>query len=218
MSDMIRVAVIDDHPAIPESLSGLLAGKMGFEFVGSAENPDDAYRLIKDEKPDYAVVDLSLNGGSGMDVLRRIKEEGLDTKAIVYSVHRGTLHAERALRAGAKGYVRKRQSLDKLFEAIRDVSNGMLYLDEEVEEQIFERIISGDDPESGFLLDLLTDREMSVFRLLGKGRTVDEIADELGVASKTIETYRRRARKKLGLDTTNDLLQFAIHWVETGGE
>ena len=218
MSDMIRVAVIDDHPAIPESLSGLLAGKMGFEFVGSAENPDDAYRLIKDEKPDYAVVDLSLNGGSGMDVLRRIKEEGLDTKAIVYSVHRGTLHAERALRAGAKGYVRKRQSLDKLFEAIRDVSNGMLYLDEEVEEQIFERIISGDDPESGFLLDLLTDREMSVFRLLGKGRTVDEIADEIGVASKTIETYRRRARKKLGLDTTNDLLQFAIHWVETGGE
>jgi len=221
----IRVVVIDDHPAVRDAVAHAVEAQPDMDLVGVAGSAAEAFPLVRDGRPAVAVVDISLGDAHGLDLVQTFRAERPELEVVVFSMYDEAVYAERALRAGARGYVRKSEPTDVVVEAIRSAAGGEVYLARRVASQILSRIASGpgaagdaQGPLGG--LGELTDREMAVFQLLGQGRTVDDISDHLNLSRKTVETYRRRAKEKLGLASTADLLQFAIRWTfaqETGG-
>lgn len=210
--DRIRVVVVDDHPAIREALAETISGKMGLQLCGEAGNADDALRLIAKEKPNVAVVDISLEDAHGLDLVQNIRIQYPDVHVIVFSMYDEDVYAERAIRAGASGYLMKSEPTQKVVEAIRSVVRGEVFLSHRMASRILTKVARGQSTRPSFAVDEFTDREMAVFQMLGEGYTVDEITDRLNLSRKTVETYRRRAKEKLGFDTVSELLQFAVQW------
>ena len=193
---------------------------------GSAGNPtwksaarpptlSEALRLVADTQPDVAVVDISLKTGSGIDLIKRIKDRNDSVRMLVWSMHSESLYAERALRAGALGYINKDQATDKIVEAIRRVLEGKVYLSDAMAEKMLHRAVGGEREEvTRSPLDALADRELEVFRLIGQGVKTAEIAERLHLSVKTIETYRDRIRKKLDLSDGTALAHYATQWMQ----
>jgi DNA-binding NarL/FixJ family response regulator len=216
--DRIRVMIVDDHPAIRDAIKDTISLKMDMEVVGEADSSYEAFQLIQKFSPDVAIVDISLTDGHGLDLVQNVRIQYPDVVVIVFSMYDESVYAERAIRAGASSYLMKSESTQTVVEAIRTVMRGEIYLSRQMASRILSKVAVGRSSTPGFAIDELTDREMSVFQMLGQGHSVEEITDRLSLSRKTVETYRRRAKEKLGFDTVAELLQYAVQWTHAQGE
>lgn len=209
-----RIFLVDDHPLVRESLGSLIERQPDLSVCGQAENATTAYEAISRLKPDLAVVDLSLDGGSGLELIKQLQGLPEAPKVLVLSMHDEAFYAERSIRAGALGYVMKRAATGRVVDAIRQVLQGKLFLSEQLTAQLAEKFVMprtspGDSPVS-----VLSDREMEVFRELGRGRPTRRIAEDLHLSPKTVQVYCGRIKEKLGLADVNALIREAVRWVE----
>ena len=207
-----RILVVDDHPLVRSGLVELLDQEQDLASAGSAATADEGLAKAKELKPDLVLVDLSLESGSGMDLISQLRETTEDTPVLVYSMHDETLHAERALRAGASGYLMKSQPVDELLTAIRRVLDGQIYVSKTMATKLLHQNFAAGGEEEGEAVDRLSDREFEVFGLIGQGLGTAQIADKLGLSVKTIETYREHIKRKLNLESGYALLRFATQW------
>jgi DNA-binding NarL/FixJ family response regulator len=213
-----RVLIVDDHPAVREALALRIGRQSDLQVCGEAADVGDALRLIANTQPDVAVVDISLKSGNGIDLIKRIKDRNNHVRMVVWSMHSEYLYAERALRAGALGYVNKDQATDTIVEAIRRVLAGKVYLSDAMAERMLHRAVGGETEDlTRSPMDVLTDRELEVFRMVGAGVKTAEIAEQMHLSIKTIETYRDRIRKKLDLKDGTQLAHFATQWILNNG-
>ena len=211
-NDHIHVFLVDDHPAIREAIRDTISGTMDMEICGEASTSDEAFRTIEKKRPDVAIIDISLNDAHGLDLVQNVRAQYPDVKMVVFSMYDENVYAERAIRAGASGFLMKSEPTKTIIEAIRSVDRGEVYLSRRMASRILNKVAMGRSAEPSFAIDDLTDREMAVFQMLGQGYSVQDIQERLNLSRKTIETYRRRAKEKLGFDTVSELLQYAVQW------
>lgn len=218
-TDHIRVYLIDDHPAVREAIRDTVEGSIDMEVCGEASTAEEAFSQIEELRPDVAIVDISLNDAHGLDLVQNVRSQCPDVEMMVFSMYDEHVYAERAIRAGASGYLMKSEPTKNILDAIRAVNDGEIYLSRKMSSQILNKVAMGRTSEPRFAIDELTDREMAVFQMLGEGYSVEDIEDRLNLSRKTIETYRRRAKEKLGFDTVSELLRYAVQWTyRQGGE
>jgi DNA-binding NarL/FixJ family response regulator len=208
-----RIFVVDDHPMIREGLAAQVANEPSLEVCGEAEDIVDAVSRVAEAEPDLVIVDISLKSGNGIDLVKRLKSKDPTLVILVWSMYPENLYAERALRAGARGYVNKGSSASQIMDAIRTVLDGRTYLSAEMSEKLLGRVIGHSPEECATWVEKLTDRELEAFELLGQGLTTMQIAARMHVSHKTIETYRARIKEKLGLTNAIELVQHAVQWV-----
>jgi DNA-binding NarL/FixJ family response regulator len=214
-----RVLIVDDHPSVREALAIRIARETDLEVCGEAADLAEALQLAATTKPDVAVVDVALKTASGIELIKRLKARYKTIPIIVWSMYSEDLYAERALRAGARGYINKEEATDKIIEAIRQVRDGKLYLSPALTEKLLERHVGSGLPRPvDATVDYLSDRELDVFRLIGLGLKTVEIAARLHLSVKTVETYRERIRAKLDLSDGTKLSLYAMQWVHKDRE
>jgi DNA-binding NarL/FixJ family response regulator len=206
-----RVLIVDDHPIVRRGLSSLLNDEADVLVCGEAEDVEDALEMVAATEPELVVVDISLKTGSGMRLLTQIKDRFPEVKTLVWSMFDEKLFAERALRAGALGYINKRESIDHVVDAVNRVLGGEVYLSETMTRALVERVSDGKDVE-GDPVGRLSNRELEVFELIGRGNTTQEIARRLKLSPKTIEAHRERIKLKLDLRNAAELNQRAVQW------
>ncbi len=210
-----RIFLVDDHPLVREWLAQLLLGQPDFEVVGQAEEPAAALAAMTARPPDVAIVDLALRTGTGLDLIKNLRAQLPQVQIVVLSMHEELAHVERALRAGASGYVMKRESTTRIVEAIRSVRNGSIYANPDVLARLAERMVGRRRvPANGAVDHILSDRELEVFRRMGEGHTTKRIAADLGVSMKTVQEYQARIKDKLGLADATELMRAAVRWTE----
>jgi DNA-binding NarL/FixJ family response regulator len=215
MPASIRIFVVDDHPLVQEWLATYLRTQPDLEVCGHATQLREALNAISAAQPDIAIVDLFLKDGSGLDLIKELRTHCPKTDIIVLSMHEEISYAERALRAGARGYVTKRESTGKIVDAIRDVRAGRIYASPDMMEGLTARIVGQAEPRTNDPLDSLSDREIEVFRRLGLGQGTRDIANELRLSLPTVQTYCSRIKDKLGVANANELMREAVRWVQT---
>lgn len=208
-----KVAIIDDHPTVRLGLAMRLSLEPDLIVCGEAENVDDGLQLIRGKIPHIAVVDISLKTGSGLDLIKAAKSENECTKYLVWSMYEESIYADRALRAGAMGYINKQAATDRIVEAIRTVLDGGVYLSSEMSSTLLHRVVVGQAGIRSSPQDVLSDRELYVFEQIGRGKTTHEIADSLQLSPSTVETYRGRVKQKLDLNSIPELTRYATEWV-----
>jgi DNA-binding NarL/FixJ family response regulator len=214
MSDgRARVAVVDDHPLFRERLCQLINNEPDMEVCGKAEGAEQALRLIRTAMPDLAIVDIALKASSGLELIRSIKALSISVPILVLSMHEESLYADRALRAGASGYITKSQEAGDVLMAIRAVLAGKVYLSPEMTTDLLKNLGATGIRGVPRSVDRLTDRELQVLELIGRGRTTREIAETLKLGVATIDTYRARIKEKMNFRNATDLVHFAIRWV-----
>jgi len=218
MTQKSKVLVVDDHPLVREWLSNLINQQSDLEVCGEADNAAKALQIIGGVDPAVAIVDISMDGGSGLELIKNIKATHPNVMVIVLSMHDETLYAERALRAGARGYVMKREATKRVLEAIRSVLAGKLYLSDKMAMMMAERFVDGRPNPTGSVVEDLSDRELEVFQLLGRGYGTRRIADELHVSIKTVQSFCARIKEKLKLLTAAELLREAVRWHDSQQE
>ena len=211
-----HVFLVDDHPLVREWLTNLINQQPDLEVCGEAENVVDALRGIAAAKPDLVVIDITLTAASGLELIKDIRIQHPSVAPLVLSMHEEQLYAERAMRAGARGYVRKRETSKNILAAIRCVLEGGIYISQKVSNAMALKFLKGHEAVgiAQSRVGQLSDRELEVFELLGKGKSTSEIADEVHLSLKTVQAYSVRAKEKLGLTTAAELLREAILWVE----
>lgn len=207
-----RVYLVDDHPLVREWLTTLINQLSDLKVCGEASSADKALDGIRAENPDVAIVDLALPEGSGLTLIKNIKAEKPETAVIVLSMHDERFYAERAFRAGARGYVMKGESTSSIAAAIREVLNGRLYLSPRMQEAFAGRFAEEDLAGLSAPVKKLSDRELEVFRLLGLGYETRRVAQSLNVSIKTVQAYCARIKEKLQLANASELLREAIRW------
>ena len=210
---LIRLAIVDDHPPIRDAIRREAEETIDLKVVDEAGSAEEASQLIEEQRPDVCIVDLSLRDGYGFDLIRSIQDRHPSIRLLVFSVHDEVVYAERALKAGADGYLMKGCSLDEILTAVRRVAVGEVYLSAEMAARVVRNVQGGEAEAIHFPVDELTDREREIFRMLGEGTSTETIADRLGVARKTVETHRRRVKEKLGYSTIDDVVAHAARWV-----
>jgi DNA-binding NarL/FixJ family response regulator len=209
-----KVLIVDDHPIVREGLADLLNKEKDIFVCGSAGDIPQTIKAIKNLQPDVVTVDISLGDVSGLELIKHIKTNFPGLPILALSMHQESFYAERAIRAGAKGYITKQEATKNVIMAIREVLKGKLYLSETMKEKLIYSLVGGNDSDAlASPADCLTDREMEVFILFGQGRGTRQIAEQLCLSVKTIETYRSRIKEKLNLKNGSELLQCAFQWV-----
>jgi DNA-binding NarL/FixJ family response regulator len=211
-----RILLVDDHPLMRKGLRMTLEAELDLTVVGEAADADEGLRLYGDLRPDLAIVDVSLRGTSGLELVKNLVAQDPRALALVVSRHDEDLYAERAVRAGAKGYLTKLEADDALVAAVRHVLRGGIYLSEDMKDKLLFGAAAGRDPMAS-PLGVLSDRELEVFELTGRGTATKDIAERLHLSVKTVESYRARIKTKLGLESGTELLQHAVRWVEGEG-
>jgi DNA-binding NarL/FixJ family response regulator len=209
-----RVFIVDDHTMFREGLRQLIDNDPGLTVCGDAAGAVEALPAIRELKPDIVLVDISLGGASGIDLIKSIKSELEDLPVLVISMHDESLYAERALRAGAMGYVMKHEPAKTMKAAIRKVLGGDLHLSEKMASAMVGKFMRGNTDRPASPLEALSDRELEVFRMLGQGKAVRIIAEEMSVTIPTINSFRNRIKEKLGLKTSTEVMLQAIQWVQ----
>ncbi len=212
-----KVLLVEDHPMFREHLGQLIDRDLGMSICGEADNIRDAMRLILETKPDIAIVDITLHGSSGLELLKDIKAQGLEINVLVLSMHDEELYAERALRAGAKGYITKNEASTEVIEAIRCVMKGDVYASRQMTAKLLERMTQKRSNSELAGMETLADRELEVFQMLGRGKSTREIAQTLNLGESTVETYRARIKEKLQLRSAAELYLRAGQWVRDHG-
>jgi DNA-binding NarL/FixJ family response regulator/HPt (histidine-containing phosphotransfer) domain-containing protein len=209
-----KVFVVDDHPLILEGLVRLLNLQPDLKLCGQASTAHQALKVIPKLKPDLVILDITLAGSDGMGLIKDMKLRSLKSFILVLSMHDELLYAERALKAGAKGYIMKHQSPKELLKAVHHILDGEIYLSETMESKMLHKIASSSSRENTFPEASLSDRELQTFQLIGQGRGTREIASELNISPKTVESYRAHIKVKMNLRNAHELTQHAVHWVE----
>jgi DNA-binding NarL/FixJ family response regulator len=211
------VLIVDDHLAIRQGLRLMLSREPGFEVCGDVGTASEALEFIREQAPTVAIVDISLDNESGLDLIRRIKLLGERVEVLAWSSHDDLLYAERALAAGALGFINKREGIKKIGEAVRRISRGEVYLSEKMTKHMISRSVGGRSMPKGSLVETLSNRELEVFKLIGKGITTAEISRILHLSTKTVDTHRQRIKGKLQIDDANKLIREATQWVLENG-
>ncbi len=207
-----RVVIIEDHPVLSSGLRQLVDNQPDLACVGVADNVLDAKQLVDDRKPDLAVLDLRLKGGDALDFIKTLRVEHHEIKVLVLSQYDELIFAERALRAGASGYIMKENATDEVLRALRKVLTGDLYFSERVAAAVVQRMLREKPIASRDGVERLSDREMQVFQLLGASYSPREIAEQFHLSRKTIETHCEKIKHKLNLHNAAELKQFARRW------
>ncbi len=213
-----RVLLVDDHPVVREGLAESINREKDLTVCAQAEDHQGALRAIETAHPELIVVDLMLRESSGMELIKDIRARWPRLFILVVSMHDETLYAERVLRAGAQGYITKQQATHDILFAIRRVIGGGIYLNERTASAVLARLAAKPQLASQSISDLLADRELEVFELTGRGLSTREIAGQLRIDAKTVDTYRARIREKLNLKSSSELLQLAIRWNQSRRE
>jgi len=208
-----RIFIVDDHPLVREWLTTLIQRQSDLSVCGEAEDTATALEAIPKAKPDVAVVDLALKSGSGLELIKDLKQAYPAVAIVVLSMHDELLYAERVFRAGARGYVMKRDSTKKIVEAIRAVRDGRRYMSERVAAVMADKLADG-QPGNAAPVTLLSDRELEVFELLGQGHETSHIAASLHVSVKTVQAFYARIKEKFKVGTERELLREAVRWQE----
>jgi DNA-binding NarL/FixJ family response regulator len=209
-----RVFLVEDHPLFREQLAHLICKEPDMSVCGEADNTRDALHLLQSIQADIVIVDLTLKGPSGLELIKDLKARQINVPVLVLSMHDELLYAERVLRGGARGYITKNEASNEVMAAIRKVLNGQIYLGTQMASRIVESISTGPKTENG--VSSLTDRELEVFELIGRGRSTREISDSLRLGISTVDTYRARIKAKLHLENASQLCHEAIRWVSAG--
>jgi DNA-binding NarL/FixJ family response regulator len=206
-----KVFLVDDHPIVRQGLALFIEREPDLMVCGEAEDATSALQAIRDATPDFVILDISLNGPDGLELLKTLRVRYPNLPALVLSMHDESVYAERALRAGANGYIMKQEAADKVITAIRHILGGDVYLSDRLTKQMLQQFVNGSisprDP-----LAKLSDRELEVFRLIGAGHGTRQIADELHVSTKTVESYQAHIKEKLALRNARELVQHAVEW------
>lgn len=208
----IRVLLVDDHPLVRESLRRIIQQEADLSVCGETDNGSEALQLVESTEPHLVILDLTLKDSHGLELVKNLSDRHPNVMTLVFSMHEETLHAERVIRAGARGYINKEETPKKILQAIRKVLGGDIYWSEKAANWVASQIASRPRPSSSFSVDLLTDRELQVFELMGEGRNTRDIAALLHIDGSTVETYRARIKEKLNLKSASELLQYAIRF------
>lgn len=212
------ILIVDDHPIIRQGLAELIRQEPDLEVCAAVEDAHAALTAMENLKPDLAIIDITLKETSGIELIKDVKVRFPKMPVLVLSMHDESFYAERALRAGARGYVMKEEASDKVMTAIRRVLAGEVYLSENVAAKMLSRYVDG-KPEAGTSpVERLSDRELEVFELIGRGLGTGQIAEKLHRSVKTIEAHRANIKRKLQIRTSPELLRTAIQWVQTQNE
>jgi DNA-binding NarL/FixJ family response regulator len=209
----IRILIVDDHPLVRQGLIGLLSAERDFEVCGEASGAAEARQLAALTRPDVAIIDLSLPDGNGIELIKELHAQSEHTKFLVLTMHDESLFAERALRAGAVGYVSKHDASRTIIKAVRTVLEGRLYLSQHMTERMVQRAVGAGGDAGRSPIERLTDREIEVFEMIGHGLTIRQIAQQLALSPKTVETHREHLKEKLGLKNSTELTKHAVQWV-----
>ena len=209
----VNVLIVDDHPIVREGLAELLNRESSIHVCAEAQRAEEALEILRSQDVDVAIVDLALPGVSGIELIRQMQSEFEEVPVIVLSMHDEQFYAERALRAGARGYVMKQESSDRVIDAIHQVYKGELFVSDDIAKKMLYRMVTGDGNELQ-PVQRLSDRELEVFQLIGQGYSTRKIAEALHLSIKTIESYRANIKNKLDLQNAAELMQHAVKWVE----
>jgi DNA-binding NarL/FixJ family response regulator len=207
-----RVLLVDDHPLVREGLANLIDAQHDLMVCGEAEDSAQAIARIVKARPHVALVDISLKNESGLELVKYLASQFPQVALIVLSMHDETLYADRALRAGARGYVMKREASKNVLASIRRVLEGGVYVSERVASRMALKLSSTGKAATSSPVERLSDRELEIFRLLGEGRTTSQIASDLNLSVKTVQAYCARAKEKFGVTSLVELLRAAIRW------
>jgi len=210
-----RVFLVDDHPLVREWLTQLIQRESDLTICGEAEDTREALQKIEAARPDIVVADISLKSTHGLELVKDLQARYPTLPVLILSMHDESLYAERVLRAGAKGYITKQEATKKILLAIRQVLSGQIYISEKMASRMVHKMVLGRVQEQKSPIERLTDRELEVFQLIGRGHGTRKIAAELHLGIKTVESYRARIKEKLKLDDGTQLLQQAIQWVHS---
>ncbi len=209
-----RIVLVDDHPMLLRGIADLINGEPDLEVVGEAATFQEAMALVTKVKPGLIVIDVSLDGNNGIELMKNLSGRDGSPLILAYSMHDESIYAERALRAGAKGYVMKQADPEVLLAAIHQILKGKIYLSEQMSERLLGKLVGAGSTTAttAWPIDKLSDRELEVLQLLGQGMGTSQIADKLCLSVKTIETYREHLKQKLNLANGQELLRYAIEW------
>lgn len=217
-SHRARILIVDDHPLVRSGLRLLIDCEPDLTVCGEAADAAEAMRLLESLKPDLLIVDLSLKESSGLDLIKRIKSRNSDVKMLVSSMFEESLYAERVLSAGALGYVHKQEGMERVIEAIRCVMSGRVWLSTAMSDRMLRRMTASQPAAAQSPVHALSDRELEVFEHIGRGRATKDIARQLHLSIKTVESHKEKIKAKLGLKSAAELSRAAVHWVlEQGG-
>ena len=208
-----KVLLVDDHPIVRQGLGQLINEEPDLSIVGEAEDFQQALAAIDTANPDVAIVDISLKDRSGIELIKEIRAKRPELPILVLSMHDESLHAERVLRAGAKGYIMKQEATEQVMNAIRRVLRGEVYLSERMSSRMVNRLVAGPQNVGGSPIERLSGREFEVFQMIGQGVGPSEIAERLGLSVKTVETHRERIKEKLNLASGIELIRYAMQYV-----
>jgi DNA-binding NarL/FixJ family response regulator len=218
MSTKTRIFIVDDHPLLRRGLSELINREPDMVFCGEAEDSPSAIKAISQIKPDLVIVDISLKGYNGIELIKNIKAFDPKIQVLVLSMHDESIYAMRVLKAGAKAYVMKQEVVDKVMEAVRRIRAGKVFVSERVASRMLDQVVVGGDPAPDSPVDLLSDRELEIVNMIGSGLPTREIAAKLHISIKTVESHRARIKEKLNLQNAIQLVQFCVRWVEEGAK
>jgi DNA-binding NarL/FixJ family response regulator len=209
-----KVFIVDDHPVVRQGLAAFINGEDDFIVCGDAEDAESAIKLINELEPDIIIADLSLKGTGGIDLAAAVRAR-FNIPVLILSMHDENIYAERAIRAGAQGYIMKKESMDAVVKALHDILDGKIYVSEELKDRLLGRLLSTSPESARSPIDSLTNREMDVFQRIGRGLSNRHIARELSLSVKTVETYRSRIIDKLKLKDSGELALYAVKWSHT---
>jgi DNA-binding NarL/FixJ family response regulator len=207
-----RILLVEDHPVVRESLKRIIQQDTYLSVCGEAEDCKQALLMVETTKPHLVILDLTLKDSHGLELVKNLRDQHPKVLSLVFSMHDEVLHAERVIRAGARGYVTKQESPAKILSAIHQVLNGEIYWSEKTAARIASKMALRPRPSDSFSLELLTDRELQVFELMGLGQSTREMANSLGIDASTVDTYAARIKEKLNLKSRLELLQYAIRF------
>jgi DNA-binding NarL/FixJ family response regulator len=218
MTKKTKVVLVDDHPLVREWLANLINQQSDLQVSGDADSAPKALQIIGAVQPEIAIVDISMEGGSGLELIKNIRANYPNVVVIVLSMHDEAIYAERSLRAGARGYIMKREATKRVLEAIRCVLGGKLYMSDKMAMMMAEKFVDGRPKTEGSVVEKLSDRELEVFQLLGRGYNTRQIADELHVSFKTVQSFCARIKEKLNFSNAAELLREAVRWHDSRQE
>ena len=213
MDRVNQILIVDDHPIFCLGVKEMINREADLNVVAWVETAREAREFLAENRPDLVIVDLALKESNGMELVAQIREMDPDLPTLVLSMYDEVIYGERALKAGARGYVMKQGLVGQVVGAIRTVLSGGVHLGQAVRENLLRRMVAGSQPGEDFALDVLTNRELEVFRLMGEGMSAGEIAAMMHLSPKTVGTHREKIKSKLGIKHYTELMKTAVHWV-----
>jgi DNA-binding NarL/FixJ family response regulator len=211
-----KIFLLDDHPVFRQGLVQLINGEEDMIVCGEADNYYDSTRLVESKSPDMIIADITLRDVSGLELIKYLHDRNIEIPVLVLSMHDEIIYAEKAMKAGASGYIMKHEMTDNVVSAIRQVMNGKIYISESINKLVVQKFFTKNKKKSDMISDILTDREFEILNLIGQGYKRKKIAEKLNLNVNTIGTYRERIKEKIGVESSSELTAKAISWFQNG--